>query len=224
MRSKELSTAFWVVALGVTAVMIAVVVLLVSSDDEGSASLEEPAVQQPTMEVENEPRRSRRSARQATTADSNNDDGEQAEELPAVGPRRWAAEPDDVDLEALERRLEQGEMEQEFELALRRDRVTSIEFAEKHVERCREELKRRLDHKEQMTESEVGDVAVQWKITTEGGRGTIDEPEILHQLGARDAEFEQCVETSLAGKSFDAVGDGGELVVRRAFFVDAISD
>ena len=145
-------------------------------------------------------------------------DGDEAAEIgedeePAIGPRRWMADADGmgVDVEALERRLDEGQMRQDFELALREDRRTSIDLAEQVVDDCYEEMKHRT------VDDRNGRVALGWIIETEAGRGRIDEVEILHQLGGRDQLLEQCIHDGLQAQEFDAVGDGGHLQVRWAF-------
>lgn len=139
-------------------------------------------------------------------------DSNGVEEVSQMGPRRWMAEAEDVDVQALEERLRDSEMDQEFELALRRDRRASIDAADDFISACYAE------RDEELERGAPQRVAVEWTIATHGGAGVIEAPRILHQLGAKDERFERCVLDGLDGLDFEAVGDDGEMVVREAFY------
>lgn len=124
-----------------------------------------------------------------------------------IGPRRWMAEPDDIDVDDVERQLRNGEMKQEYELARRRDRRASIDAVRPLIADChRRWKKRRPDGGER--------IAVQWKMSTRAGVGTVEQPKLLHVLGAQDQSIHDCVHRALDGLTFDAVGDGAQMTVR----------
>lgn len=149
-------------------------------------------------------------------------DGEEEEEV-VVGPREWAAEPDDVDVEALEEQVLESEMAQEELLVLREDRRAAISVGRQVVRECRGAHKRDMDElapvdRQHVAES-VGDVAVGFEMRTGGGDGVIEDVELLLRQGARGVGFEACVVQELEGQVFEAGGDGGELWVE---FVDQV--
>lgn len=124
-----------------------------------------------------------------------------------VGPARWMAEPDDVDVEKLEQELDRGQMEQEFELSRRADRRRSIEVVEEEVDRC---------YQAWTSRTQDSRVALRWTMITDAGEATIVDPEITTWRGPEDRRFEQCVVDGLTGQTFEAEGDGAEMVVRWA--------
>ncbi len=135
----------------------------------------------------------------------------------AVGPARWMAQPHDVDVEALEEELHQGAMDQEFEIALRRDRRRSIEVVDAAVQDCYRAWRRRGIDAEIVTQGiDDSRVALGWTLNTEAGRGRVEDPQILHQLGPRDGRFEACLIDNVDGLRFQAVGDGANLEVQWA--------
>lgn len=127
-----------------------------------------------------------------------------------MGPRRWMAEPDDVDLEALEEQLDEDQMEQEFELALRQDRRASIEAVSAHVEDCHVERRQRRVETQWASDAYVG---LRWTMSTSAGQGQVENPQIVQRLGDVDERFEACVVDSVQGLKFEAVGDGAEVEV-----------
>jgi len=135
-----------------------------------------------------------------------------------VGPRSWAAEPEDVDVERLEERLDEGRMRQDFELAMRRDRRRSIDEARRRVARCESERTGGVIDGE--IEDVIGElereIALEWTLRTDAGVGRIEQPEVLFRRGPKDEGFEDCVVERLEGVEFDATGDGAELDVRWA--------
>ena len=146
------------------------------------------------------------------------DQSRSAQRPEGVGPRSWAAEPEDVDVEQLEERLDEGRMRQDFELAMRRDRRRSIDEARRRVARCESERTAGVIDGE--IEAVIGDIdreiALQWTLRTDAGVGRIDDPEVLFRRGPKDEGFERCVTDGLDGVEFDATGDGVELDVRWA--------
>lgn len=126
-----------------------------------------------------------------------------------VGPADWMAEPDDVDEETIDEKVAEGEMRRDFELSKRADRRRSIEEARQVLQRCR----RRIDVGPPTSESRL---AVSWRLITEGGVGTIEEPEVLHQRGGRLDEVGDCFVDALGGRQFEASGDGVDMQVQWA--------
>ncbi len=169
----------------------------------------------PTDETTPKERIVHRAQHEQTLAGDDKTTAEMIEETSKIGPRRWMAEADDVDVEALENRLRDSEMDQQFELMLRRDRRSSIDVADETIRQCyaeREETRSPDDR------GSPDRIAVEWKISTDAGDGRINNPRILHQLGPPDQQFERCVLDGLDGLQFEAVGDGGDLLVRQAFY------
>lgn len=131
------------------------------------------------------------------------------------GPVEWMAQPTDVDVDEIEERLDQGEMEQEFLLALRRDRQRSIDLAQASVTACYEEL---LDRNPETIRQ--GRIALEWTLRTDAGVGRLEAPQVLHNLGLDEADFEACILEGVAGQQFEAQGDGAELQVQWPAFLD----
>ena len=142
------------------------------------------------------------------------DDGESDTGRPeGLGPVEWMAQPDDVDLEALEERLVEGQMRQARELAVRTDQRRSVTAVEAPLRECFDELlSRRHDAGHR--------VSLGWTVSTSGAQGVVDAPQILHHIGASDEAFEQCVADRIDGLRFDAVTDGEEVDVEYSFFLD----
>jgi hypothetical protein len=135
----------------------------------------------------------------------------------AVGPAQWLAQPHDVDVDELEEELNRGAMEQEFLIAKRRDRHRSIEVVEPVVHDCYGAWRARGIDAEIVTQGiDDSRVALGWNMITDAGRGRLENPQILHQLGPRDERFEACLIDGLDGLGFDAVGDGADLEVQWA--------
>ncbi len=129
---------------------------------------------------------------------------ETAHERPeGVGPQDWMAPATDVDEEALRERLDNGEMDQGFELARREDRRRSTRLAEDAVRECHGQ-----------SQGAQGRVALEWTMRTAAGEGVIDSPEIILNRGLEEPLFEQCVIDRLSNLSFDATGDDADLSVR----------
>ncbi len=137
-----------------------------------------------------------------------------AEGPEGVGPEQWMAPADDVDEQAIDRQFEQGRMEREQELAERDDRRRSIVAVSDEIDDCYPED----DDEEQWRPDRR--LALEWKVVTEGGVGTVQSPQILERLGGEDEAFEVCVIQRLDGLQFDAGGDGAQIGVRWGYFPD----
>lgn len=129
------------------------------------------------------------------------------------GPRRWMAEPNDVDIEQLERRFHEAEEKRNLELAIRDDRFRSIDAAHHIIAGCseRHELRGPLDS------GVAPRIAIQWTLQTDDGEGTIQHPQFLHRIGVHSPSFEQCVVDELGELTFGADSDQVELEVRSVF-------
>lgn len=127
------------------------------------------------------------------------------------------AEPDDVDVAALERELRHSAADQAFELSFREDRRRAIDAAGEKIGPCYDDWRARGQDAEIITASiDDNQIALAATMYTEAGRGRLENPQILFQRGPRDDRFEQCVLDSLAGLAFDAEGDGASEEIRWA--------
>lgn len=129
-----------------------------------------------------------------------------------LGPADWMAQPEDVDPDAIEKRLLEGEQRQARQLAIQRDRRRSVDAVRPVLHDCHEALRdRRPDAGTR--------VALGWAFSTSEAVGTIEKPAVLHHPGVTDEAFEDCLVERLDGLSFDATTDGKYLEVEYAFFI-----
>lgn len=148
--------------------------------------------------------------RAATSVADPGADGEPDTASP-TGPDHWMAQPDDVDEQRIERRLEAGREHQHTEEALRRDRRRGNSLVEQAVDDCAHDhglgdAADRWDHHQ---------LALEWTMTTENGTGTIESPRVLLRGGVGDEQFEQCVLDAVGELEFDASSDGEQLTARQ---------
>ena len=124
-----------------------------------------------------------------------------------IGPRRWMAEAHDIDVEALESRLEASRMEQAFVIAERRDHRRARDEVEDRVAHCYATV---AGHQEVQ-------IALIFQLSTEAGRGRVEGVEILHYIGEEDPRLIECVLHATKRIEFAAEGDGVSRQVRTIF-------
>ncbi|RAL21257.1 hypothetical protein DL240_14115 [Lujinxingia litoralis] len=154
--------------------------------------------------------RSERRTREAVQPGAVSPDAGEEGGMKGVGPLRWARQPLSPEaLAVLEDELDEGEMRQAQELAMRQDRRRSIEAVEAGVRGCYEALRREQPER-------GGRVALRWTMVAAGGVGQVVDAVITANVGLRDAGFEGCVAQALRGLEFEAVGEA-EVVVEWPF-------
>lgn len=117
----------------------------------------------------------------------------------------WMAQPEDVDVDAIERRLDQGEMDRDFELALREDAQAGREVLEESVQLCMVIWRQR-------SEAAGDELGLRWRLRTDAGRGSVEDVEVVAGAGL-DQGLRECVEATTAGLTFEASGDGADVEV-----------
>lgn len=122
-----------------------------------------------------------------------------------LGPATWMAQPTEIDLDELEGDLLEGEMRQEFELAMREDRHRALHLADQVPRSCPHVLARDAR------------VAIEFTLHTDAGRGFIRSPRQLHSINIDDPTFIECILDNLSDLEFNAAGDGADLQVTWIF-------